>query len=245
MKTKQLLWLTALLLACLPSTVRAQEYRDVVFLKNGSVIKGFYKELYPSDSLRMETIDGGVLVCAFSDIERIAKERTRIYVVNTQEDNLLAHRRWRPRGYTGTLEYGRDVNSSDSRIVTSALFTSHGYQFNPLLFLGLGFGIQHMEYEDGGLKLSYTESTIPVFVDAKIYLLRTRLAPFIEGRAGYSIKGFKGFYVNPSAGMSFGISPRTAGYLKLGYSFQQLKGHEDETGKDRLEGISFRMGLRF
>ena len=93
------LWLTALLLLCLPSIIRAQEYRDVVFLKNGSVIKGFYKELYPADSLRMETIDGGILVCAFSDIERIAKERTRIYVVNTQEDNLLAHRRWRPRGY--------------------------------------------------------------------------------------------------------------------------------------------------
>ena len=30
---------------CLSSTVEAQEYRDVVFLKNGSVIKGFYKEL--------------------------------------------------------------------------------------------------------------------------------------------------------------------------------------------------------
>ena len=79
MRTNQLLRLTIVLLclACLPSTACAQEYRDVVFLKNGSVIKGFYKELYPSDSLRMETIDGGVLVCAFSDIERIAKERRK------------------------------------------------------------------------------------------------------------------------------------------------------------------------
>ena len=34
------LWLTALLLLCLPSIIRSQEYRDVVFLKNGSVIKG-------------------------------------------------------------------------------------------------------------------------------------------------------------------------------------------------------------
>ena len=245
MKTKQLLWLTALLLACLPSIIRSQEYRDVVFLKNGSVIKGFYKELYPADSLRMETIDGGILVCAFSDIERIAKERTRIYVVNTQEDNLLAHRRWRPRGYAGSLEYGSDVNSADSRIVTSALFTSHGYQFSPLLYMGLGFGILHVEYEDGNLKMSYTESTIPLFADVKFYLLKTRIAPFVEGRAGYSVKGFKGVYLNPSAGVSFGISPRTAGYLKLGYSFQQLKGHEDETGKDRLEGVSFRVGLRF
>ena len=233
-----------LILICCTLVVAAQEYRDVVFLKNGSVIKGFYKELYPSDSLRMETIDGGVLVCAFSDIERIAKERTKLYVVNTQESDLLSHRVWRPKGYIGTVEYGRDINSSDSHIVTSGLFTVHGYQFNPYFFLGGGLGIQHIEYEESGLKLSFTESTVPVFADVKIHLLKTRIAPFVEGRVGYSIKGFKGFYLNPSAGISFGISPRTAGYLGLGYSYQELKGNED-TDKTELEGVSFRVGLAF
>lgn len=66
--------------------VSAQDYRDVVFLKNGSVIKGFYRELYPSDTLRMETIDGGIFVCAMSDVVRIAKERTSLYVVNIQDE---------------------------------------------------------------------------------------------------------------------------------------------------------------
>ena len=231
-------------LACLSSTAQAQEYRDVVFLKNGSIIKGFYKELYPSDSLRMETIDGGVLVCAFSDIERIAKERTRIYVVNTQGADMLPPRVWRPQGYIGSVEYGRDINSSDSHIVTSYLFTVHGYQFNPYLFLGLGIGFQYMEYEDGGLRLSYTESTIPLFADVRIHLLKTRIAPFIDGRVGYSVRGFKGFYLNPSAGVSFGISPRTGGYLALGYSFQKMKGKYD-FDKTELEGISFRVGLFF
>ena len=229
---------------CMPLTVQAQEYRDVVFLKNGSVIKGFYKELYPSDSLRMETIDGGVLVCAFSDIERIAKERTKIYVVNTQDNDLLPSRIWRPKGYNGSIEYERDINSSDSHLITSAMFTVHGYQFNPYLFLGAGIGFQHMEYEDGGLKLSFTESTIPLFADAKIHLLKTRIAPFVEGRIGYCIKGFKGLYFNPSVGVSFGISPKTGGILAFGYSFQKLKGNE-EIDKTTLEGLSFRVGLFF
>ena len=238
-------WMALLLgLACLSSTAQAQDYRDVVFLKNGSVIKGFYKELYPSDSLRMETIDGGVLVCAFSDIERIAKERTRIYVVNTQEADILPPRVWRPKGYIGSIEYGRDVNSSDSHIVTSSFFTVHGYQFNPYFFVGLGLGIQHMEYENGGLRLSFTESTVPLFADIKIHLLKSRIAPFVAGRVGYCVRGFKGFYLNPSAGVSFGISPRTGGYLALGYSFQKLKGNED-IDKTSLEGISFRVGLFF
>lgn len=120
----------------------------------------------------------------------------------------------------------------------------HGYQFNPYFFLGGGLGIQHMEYEESGLKLSFTESTVPVFADVKVHLLKTRIAPFVEGRVGYSIKGFKGFYLNPSAGISFGISPRTAGYLGLGYSYQELKGNED-TDKTELEGVSFRVGLAF
>lgn len=166
---RRILIILAVALSC--GVVNAQEYRDVVFLKNGSVIKGFYKELYPSDSLRMETIDGGVLVCAFSDIKRIAKERTRIYVVNTQEVDLLPPRVWRPKGYNGSIEYGRDINSSDSHLVTSAMFTVHGYQFNPYFFIGLGLGVQHMEYETSGLKLSFTESTVPLFADMKIHLL--------------------------------------------------------------------------
>ena len=233
-----------LILAFVVSSVQAQEYRDVVFLKNGSVIKGFYKELYPSDSLRMETIDGGVLVCAFSDIERIAKERTRIYVVNTQETDMLPPRVWRPKGYIGSIEYGRDINSSDSHLVTSAMFTVHGYQFNPYYYFGLGLGIQHMEYETGGLKMLFTESTVPLFADMKIHLLKSRIAPFVDGRIGYCIRGFKGFYLNPSAGVSFGISPKTGGYMGLGYSFQKINA-KGETDKTKLEGVSFRVGLFF
>ena len=229
---------------CLSATVEAQEYRDVVFLKNGSVIKGFYKELYPSDSLHMETIDGGVLVCAFSDIERIAKERTKIYVVNTQDADLLPPRIWRPKGYIGSVEYERDINSSDSRLVTSSLFTLHGYQINPYLFLGVGLGIQQMEYETDVVKLSFTKSTTPLFADMKAHLLKTRIAPFVEGRFGYCVSGFKGLYFNPSVGVSFGISPKTGGILALGYSYQNLKGNE-ETEKTKLEGISFRVGLFF
>ena len=216
----------------------------MVFLKNGSVIKGFYKELYPSDSLRMETIDGGVLVCAFSDIERIAKERTKIYVVNTQNADMLPPRIWRPKGYIGSIEYERDFNSSDSRIITSAMFTVHGYQFNPYIFLGIGIGFQQMEYETDGVKLSFTKTTVPLFADAKIHLLKTRIAPFVEGRLGYCVSGFKGLYFNPTVGVSFGISPRTGGLLAFGYSFQKLKGNE-ETDRTKLEGLSFRVGLFF
>lgn len=220
----------------------AQEYRDVVFLKNGSVIKGFYKELYPDDSLRMETIDGGMLVCAFSDVERIAKERTSIYVVNVQDEGELPPRIWRPKGYRGFLEYGQDTNSSESKIVATGLLTIHGYQFNRHLFLGAGFGIQHYEYRADQFTLSISQNTMPIFAEVQIDLLRTRITPYIESRVGYSVTGFKGIYFNPSAGVIFCMTPRTGGYLSLGYSFQKYK--EDGEHK-KLEGFSFHLGLFF
>jgi hypothetical protein len=230
------------LLTCFLSAVQAQEYRDVVFLKNGSVIKGFYKELYPNDSLRMETIDGGVLVCAFSDVERIAKERTSLYVVNVQEDIDPPIRTWRPKGYRGFLEYGQDTNSKESKIVATGLITVHGYQLNRNLFVGGGFGLQHFEYREKQYVFSMTENTMPVFADVQFSFLRTRIAPFIEGRAGYSVTGLKGLYCNPSAGVNFGITPRMGGYLSLGYSLQEYKENDE---KNKLEGLSFHMGLYF
>ena len=236
--------LVTIILLCLlwPMASRAQDYRDVVFMKNGSVINGFYKELYPGDSLRMETIDGGVFICAFKDIERIAKERTSVYVVNIQDDIELQKRVWRPAGYRGYLEYGQDTNGKDNNLIAYSLLTVHGYQFNRHVFLGAGFGMQRYEYETSGIKLSFTQNSIPLFADFQFYILRSRITPALGCRTGYTVKGLKGLYLNPSVSVDFGMTPRVGGYLSLGYSLQKYKENNE---KKQLEGLSFHMGLHF
>jgi TM2 domain-containing membrane protein YozV len=50
-------------------------YRDVVYLKNGSIVKGVIIEQVPNVSLKIETKDGSVFVYEMAQVEKIAKER--------------------------------------------------------------------------------------------------------------------------------------------------------------------------
>ena len=45
-----------------------------VYLKNGSIIKGQIVEIVPNKSIKLQTIDGSVLVFSFEDIEKYTQE---------------------------------------------------------------------------------------------------------------------------------------------------------------------------
>jgi len=58
------------------SALSAAELRDVVYLKNGSVVRGIIVEQIPNKTLKIQTADSSVFVLKFGEIERIAKEAT-------------------------------------------------------------------------------------------------------------------------------------------------------------------------
>ena len=70
--------LTMLILSGWIATAAAVEMRDVVYLKDGSVVKGTIVEQVPNKSLKIETADGSLFVYKFDDIEKIAKEAARV-----------------------------------------------------------------------------------------------------------------------------------------------------------------------
>ena len=55
-------------------TMNAQQYQDVVYLKNGSVIRGLITEQIPNKSLKIETTDGSIFICDMNDVNKITKE---------------------------------------------------------------------------------------------------------------------------------------------------------------------------
>lgn len=65
-----------IVLICCGLSVFAQNksYRDVVYLKNGSVVKGTITEQIPNQSLKMETSDGSIFVYQMSEVDKITKE---------------------------------------------------------------------------------------------------------------------------------------------------------------------------
>lgn len=64
------------LVFALVSHASAQQYQDVVYLKNGSIIRGVIIEQIPGDSLKIQTPGGSVFVHRMSEVLKIAKEPT-------------------------------------------------------------------------------------------------------------------------------------------------------------------------
>ncbi len=70
-------FLFVILISALPSLCHAQEgdLQDVIYLKDGSIIRGIIIEQIPEESLKLRTAAGSVIVFQMSEIERIAKEK--------------------------------------------------------------------------------------------------------------------------------------------------------------------------
>lgn len=70
---RKLLLLLTLLLS-ISTYVAAQNYTEVVYLKNGSIIKGVIIEQVPNVSLKIKTSDGSLIICQMSDVEKSLKK---------------------------------------------------------------------------------------------------------------------------------------------------------------------------
>jgi len=76
MSEKKRFILIAIVLTALMTTAAfAQEMTDVVYLKNGSVIRGTILELAPEVSVKIETGDGSVFVFKMGEVEKISREK--------------------------------------------------------------------------------------------------------------------------------------------------------------------------
>jgi hypothetical protein len=53
-----------------------QDYVDILYLKNGSVIRGMIIEQVPNESLKIKTIDGSVFVYSMDEVLKFTKELT-------------------------------------------------------------------------------------------------------------------------------------------------------------------------
>ena len=56
-------------------TVSAQSFQEVVYLKNGSIIRGLIVEQIPNKSLKIQMADGSIFVYEMTDVEKITKEQ--------------------------------------------------------------------------------------------------------------------------------------------------------------------------
>ena len=74
MRFRVLLVAAVMLTGFLPRGAEAQEYQDVVYLHDGSIIRGMIVEQIPNESLLIRTADGSQYRITMDRVERITRE---------------------------------------------------------------------------------------------------------------------------------------------------------------------------
>lgn len=160
-----------LLLAAAQITTSAKE---VIYLKNGSIIKGDIVEIVPNKTLTVETADGSSFVCNYDDIDKITREKTENNEVKaTPKDNNLSPLK---KGYSGQLSSATLIGENET--IGLDFSAIHGYRFNPRLFIGLGSGIRYCTNDWKDMV------TIPVFANFRYDILNKKISPFIALNSG-------------------------------------------------------------
>lgn len=191
---------------------------DVVYLKNGSIIKGSIVHVIPDKEVKIQTADGSQFVFAMSEVKEISKEHPVKKYASRKSGTLKAS-----AFGTGEIAY---AFTGDSYLVGAHFLW--GYRFTPHIMLSGGTGICVSEnyewdydYFDGYYDDNSVGVAIPIFARFQVNFLRTRVSPFFMMDLGYMAalndRGNSMAIVNPSLGVFVRIGRRFALNISLGY----------------------------
>jgi len=153
--------LILLLLAMSSILVSAQgKYQDVVYLKNGSVIRGLIVEQVPNISIKIVTADKNLFVYKMDEIEKITKEQA---VKKGSGSGGLT------KGYVGIVEAGYQAGIGDHGAGRLKVNVINGYQFNPYFSAGVGIGLRYYTNADA--------AWLPLFLDLRANFMDGPISP--------------------------------------------------------------------
>ncbi len=233
-------YLALFLFALITTVAFAQSnYQDVVYLKNGSIIRGVIIEQVPNKSIKIETADRNVFVFQMEEIEKLAKEPIKAKSGHSGNKSGLKS------GYKLTIENGYEVGVGTWSRNKINMDIINAYQMNPYFSIGLGIGVRHYFHTNGVL--------IPIFADLRINFMDKFISPYLSLAGGCSMdtkKDFKvvGIILNPTLGVSFKRTDKSVIYVGLGYEEQR----DDFTlftykytvnENDKLRAISINIGV--
>ena len=214
-----------MLLGICTYSVAQNGYTEVVYLKNGSIIRGIVIEQVPNVSLKIKTADGSIFAYPMADVEKIVKEETVItrnnnYPASSYNANYYNERRQARktlRGYKGFVDLGYLFDVSDNNANKFEISTTHGYQINNYFFVGGGLALDCFTDRDA--------VSIPVFANFRANFINKKITPFGDFKFGYAAGDLEGAYMSMAIGARFGLVKKMALNLRLEYS---LQGFDDE-----------------
>ena len=216
---------------------QAQNYREVVYLKNGSIIKGVIVEQTPNVSLKIKTADGSIFAYQMDEVEKMTKEED-----TTSQSYKRTTNGYRTVGYRGFVEVGGGFGVGYAGDGVFSFQTSHGYQCSPYFYLGAGIGLD--------VHFGYETIFMPIFANIRTNFLNRAITPFFDAKIGYSVVDGMGLYFNPNFGVSFGLNKKAALNLGIGYNMQiadiyYYDYYYDYEERRIIGAICFKLGVEF
>ena len=241
--------ITLIVFTLISTIVLAQNnYQDVVYLKNGSVIRGVIIEQVPNESIKIETADRSIFVYKMDEIQKLTKEEKTVAKV----DNLapVNESEGLQRGYRGIAELGYQFGLGDYGMDRLKINMINGGQISPYFFIGGGVGLRYYFDADAAL--------IPVFVHARANVLDKKVSPYFALSIGYAFNASNdfeavGLLVSPSSGVTFNVSERVALNVGLSYEMQSMEfydydyyyGYQSDIYRKNSGALSIDFGLSF
>ena len=218
---------------------------DVVYLNNGSILRGEIIEIIPDSLIKVRIAGGSLLVYAWEEVKKIVKEEVVIegkapttYSVNPQDSGKISENYYQPRrrkvrnnprfqkewSYTNITETGFLLGQGYAGGTALFVQTINGYQLWPHLSIGGGIGFDR--YLNEG-------TFMPLFLDVRGYLLKNKkVNPFSFVDIGYSVSFFNvrdvniehhgGLVFHHGYGITLATRNKFAWIFSLGYKLQKM-----------------------
>ncbi|GAO27696.1 outer membrane beta-barrel protein [Geofilum rubicundum] len=261
---KLLISLTLLFLAL--STFAQGNYRDVVHLNNGSIIKGIIVEQVPGQQLKIETADGSIFVYQMDEIEKMTKEPMPLSGMSTRHISKFSS----PTA-KGTIMISGSTNLSFASINNETKLNSdynnasyeydtNQFSFSPSIgwFADNGLVVAlNMDYESSKVEIeeeTYKESTFLIGPSITYFFGSSNIKPFILGE--YMVGNYKSeddgehnsATVNGwglGGGVAFFLNQHISVNLGLGYAHMTSTPNEAASAVSETisKGIAFDAGL--
>jgi hypothetical protein len=237
----------------LSSTLTAfcQTTKDVVYLKNGSIIKGTILEMVPNGNVKIETSDGSVFIYPMTEVEKTTKEEVKkaevkpqpiVYQTVKKEDDFIT-----PSGYFIITKFGPKLSVLEGEAIDISVGIINGYHVNKYLSLGLGIEAAQLSFGDNQ---NSSIPIYPIYLDGRFNIPKERVNPVFLFQFGYAFTGDAtlsknngysyyddfipssgngGLYMAVGAGFRVLINKTFAFVADGGFAFQSLEGNTAES----------------
>ena len=146
-------------------------------------------------------------------------------------------RDYRTKGYMGFVE--ETIATNFDKTTLWSFNTVHGYQMNQNSFIGAGIGIVTDSEKNNFV--------VPLYGDIRCTMLKTKVAPYIEARVGYSFADLEGIYISPTLGVDIAFTEKFGLYAGIAYEHFEntTSGAYGISYTRTLNTMSIRVGIHF